>query len=174
MTTTNQSQTPPTPVVTSTPQSRQDRLRKISILKARLAGIEKQIDTERAHLEMEMKQAGDMKVRVDEGDAFFRATRRPKVIDPKRLAELVPAPILAEFVKPTTAFVEGLQKAGTDWKSCIEMPSPEEFRIERARTNAAKEYYQRIVEETAQQADQVASAIAARLAPPAANPPAKQ
>ncbi len=162
---------PPTPVFTSSPASRQARLNRILILKARLKGLEGMIDTERATLEMEMKQAGDTALKVDGGDSFFRSQRQPRVTNSKRLAEIVPATVLAENFKPTVTFVEGLQKAGLDWNSCIAVDEPEHLRIERARTSAAKEYYQQVSEDTARQAAQRADQIAHSLAQAATNPP---
>lgn len=148
------------------------RLRRIEILKARADGLAKLIEEERAMLEQEMRQAGDMKLIVDEGEALFRSKRKARVTDPKRLAEIVPATVLAEHFNPNVAFVEGLEKAGTDWKSCIELKEGEEFRIERAKTPAAKSYYEQIIEDTKQRAAMMADRVAASVAPPAQNPPA--
>ncbi len=166
------SSAPPAPVVTSTPASRQGRLQRLLILRARLEGLKGLVEQERSALESEMRQAGALKMLLDEGESFFRTKRSPRVTDPVRLAGIVSAVILAEHFKPTVAFVEGLQKAGKDWQSCIQVDEPEEFRVERAKTPAARAFHKQIMEDTAQRAAQVADALAARLAAPAQNPPA--
>lgn len=138
-------------------------LSRICILKSRAKALETLIEEDRARLELMLSEDNQDKLIVEQGNVVFGSRRSFSVTDPEKLAELIPPVELAREFKPTAAFVDGAKKAKIDIFQAVKVEHPSTFRVERARTKAAREQHAQIIEETKEAAKRAADEVARRL-----------
>ena len=143
---------------------KENLIRRICILRSRRDALDNLINEDKKRLELLMSGDAQDKMIVEEGTARNQNRRRYFVNDPEKLAALIPAVELARGFRPDKAFVEGATKAKIDvLESAIGYADTSQFIVERARTKAARELTQQIIEETQQAASDKADEVARRL-----------
>jgi hypothetical protein len=120
----------------------------IFALGARTAALEKMIDERRARLQVLLGRMGRDALRNPDGAGFFYDHTVVEVVDRDTLARKYTKKALAEIARPNMAFVKASQKNGIDASGAIRVGYDRRFKIEAARTPAARARQDQIIAET--------------------------
>jgi hypothetical protein len=138
---------------------KENLLTELAILQCRVDAFEKIIDDRRGRLEGLMAQDGEKTRVVSTAQASFGNRRAVEVVSAAECARIFSKAILAENFAPTIAFVEACEAEGIKIAGALRVGSSPSFKVERARTKAAKELQKRIIEETRKTAEETVTKI---------------
>jgi hypothetical protein len=135
-------------------KEKENLIREICILQTRKESIEELIDERKARLELLMAQDGERDRIQSEGEASFTQRRVVEVVSPEECVKRFSKQVLAEHFKPGVAFIEACDKEKVGYDGALIVGSTPSFKVERARTKAAKEFQKKLIEETKKQAEE--------------------
>ena len=120
----------------------------ICIYRDRIAALSALMDERKAALRLLMKAGGDRKRTTDLGTATFYTQATFEVHDRKQLAKMFSKETLVEAFKPYSDFVKAAQKQKLPIEKAVTIGADERFKVERPRTERAREMQDSVIEET--------------------------
>src|SRR3990172_2651915 len=135
----------------------------IAILADRMDALKEMVEAKKARLNVLMTTDGDQRLTAPAGAASFTPHRAVKVTDPAKAAARFDKETLAEFFRPTTAFIDALTTAGIAYGDCIEVSDEPSFEVRRPQTKEAKSFREIAIEKTKAETANTIARIVAKL-----------